>query len=120
MQRRPAQDSRTKMAVFYLGLIALGLVDCLAPLLAHQVAGGPIPPARDFAQLPLMVAFALSALAYRLQPRQLAVKRLLVTAVATLTAGALGHVVSAYYLNHTVPSWGWLADATDLALQQLL
>jgi len=108
------------MAVFYLGLIALGLVDCLAPLLAHQVAGGPIPPARDFAQLPLMVAFALSALAYRLQPRQLAVKRLLATAVATLTAGALGHVVSAYYLNHTVPSWGWLADAADLALQQLL
>lgn len=108
------------MVVFYLGLIALGLVDCLAPLLAHQVAGGPIPPARDFAQLPLMVAFALSALAYRLQPRQLAVKRLLATAVATLTAGALGHVVSAYYLNHTVPSWGWLADAADLALQQLL
>jgi len=36
------------VGVFYLGLIALGLVDCLAPLLAHQVAGGPIPPARLF------------------------------------------------------------------------
>ena len=108
------------MAVLYLGLIALGLVDCLAPLLAHQVAGGSIPPARDLAQLPLMAAFALSALAYRTQPRQRAVKRLLATAVATLTAGALGHALSAYYLNHAVPSWGWLADTADLTLQQLL
>ena len=108
------------MGVFYLGLIALGLVDCLAPLLAHQVAGVSIPPARDLAQLPLMVAFVLSVLAYRIQPRQLAVKRLLATAVATLTAGALGHVVSAYYLNHSVPSWGWLANTADLVMQQLL
>src|SRR5205807_2089318 len=29
-------------------------------------------------------------------------------------------VVSAYYLHHGVPSWAWLADTADLALQQLL
>ena len=45
------------MGALYLGLIALGLFDCLGPLLAHLVAGGQIPLARDLAQVPLMAAF---------------------------------------------------------------
>jgi signal transduction histidine kinase len=106
------------MGALYLGLIALGLVDCLGPLLAHEVAGGQIPLARDLAQVPLMAAFLLSALAYRIRPEQRATRRLLVTAVATLTAGALGHVLSAFYLGHGLPAWAWLADTADLLAQQ--
>jgi signal transduction histidine kinase len=107
------------MPALYLGLIALGLVDCLAPLAAHVVAGGSVPPARDVVELPLMVAFLLSALAYRARPHHRAVRRLLATSVAMLTASALGHVLSSFYFSNGVPAWGWLANTVDLLAQEL-
>ena len=105
------------MAAVYLGLIALGLFDCLAPLVAHLV-GGPIPPARDLAVLPTIGAFLLSALAYRARAENRAVRRLLVVAVATLTAQALGDVLSAFYLRNGLPGWAWFANWVDLLVQQ--
>ena len=69
------------MTVLYVGLIALGLADCLAPLIAHLI-GGPVPPARDLAQLSPIAAFLLSTWAYRARPDNRAVGRLLATAIA--------------------------------------
>lgn len=112
-----AHDSEAEMAAVYLGLIALGLLDCTAPLVAHLV-GGPIPPARDLAVLPTIGAFLLSALAYRARAENRAVRRLLVMAVATLTAQALGDVLSAFYLGNGLPGWAWLANSVDLLVQQ--
>jgi signal transduction histidine kinase len=115
-----AHDSVAAVPALYFGLIALGLADCLAPLAAHLVAGGQVPPVRDLVQVPLMLAFGISGLAYGTRPGQRAVRRLLATSVAALTAGALGHFLSAYYLSHGVPSWGWLADSADILCQQLV
>jgi signal transduction histidine kinase len=39
-------------------------------------------------------------------------------AVATLSAIALGHVLSAFYLEHGLPDWAWLANTLDLLFQQ--
>ena len=105
------------MAAVYLGLIALGLLDCMAPLVAHLV-GGPIPPARDLAVLPFIGAFLLSALAYRARAENRAVRRLLVLAVAILTAQALGDVLSAFYLRNGLPGWAWVANLVDLLVLQ--
>ncbi len=105
------------MTVFYVGLVGLGLADCTAPLIAPLV-GGPLPPARELAQLAPIGAFLLSAWAYRARPGNRAVGRLLAMAVATLTAMALGHVLSAFYLGHALPGWAWLANTVDLLFQQ--
>lgn len=113
----PAHHSGAEMAAVYLGLIALGLLDCLAPLVAHLV-GGPIPPARDLAVLPTIGAFLLSALAYRARGENRAVRRLLVLAVATLTAQAIGDVLSGFYVRNGLPGWAWLANLVDLLIQQ--
>lgn len=114
-----AHHCRIGMTVIYLVLIGLGLVDCLAPIIAH-VVGGPVPPARDLAQVSPIVAFLLGVWAYQARPDNRAVGRLLATTVAMLSATALGEVLSAFYLKHGLPDWAWLANSVDLLLQHAI